>query len=481
LSAASSDRLRTTESFRTVQKLGPGRYIRQVGVRVIPLIYKGSWVEDIAEPVRPDSFRLDFTRARTGFIRSILIAYFVGLAVTLVVSIVLAAIGRTDWWRLLLNIVGYNVVAAVLGLVIYRQANKTWLQAVGSGRALTIADISSDAVYSAGNDTIITTWSRGAERVLGWTAEEIIGLSCATILPDDFIEREAPMLQTLFQDGIVTSFKTFNVRKNGEVFPTEASITLLREPDGTPGGFLAVVRDRSRHVQIEEELRRIRDEMETRALTESEASVDGPTRGDGEQVRKDALRDAAEATVSALAAVAERRDPYTAGHQQRVSQLASAIAREMGLADDQVEGVRIAGILHDTGKVVIPGEILSKPSNLSEFEFGIIKTHPRVDSEIVEGINFPWPVARTVLQHHERLDGSGYPSGLKGDEILLEARILAVADVVEAMASHRPYRPARGIDEALGEVTAGKGTRYDPQVVDACLTLFTEGGFELKQ
>jgi HD-GYP domain-containing protein (c-di-GMP phosphodiesterase class II) len=146
-----------------------------------------------------------------------------------------------------------------------------------------------------------------------------------------------------------------------------------------------------------------------------------------------------------------------------------------------VEGVRIAGILHDTGKDVIPGEILSKPSNLSEFEFGIIKTHPRVDSEIVEGINFPWPVARTVLQHHERLDGSGYPSGLKGDEILLEARILAVADVVEAMASHRPYRPARGIDEALGEVTAGKGTRYDPQVVDACLTLFTEGGFELKQ
>jgi HD-GYP domain-containing protein (c-di-GMP phosphodiesterase class II) len=144
-----------------------------------------------------------------------------------------------------------------------------------------------------------------------------------------------------------------------------------------------------------------------------------------------------------------------------------------------VEGVRVAGILHDTGKVVIPGEILSKPTNLSEFEFGIIKSHPRVDSEIVEGIDFPWPVARAVLQHHERMDGSGYPTGLKGDDIILEARILAVADVVEAMASHRPYRPALGVEIALEEIAAGRGTRYDPEVADACLRLFREKGYTL--
>lgn len=162
-----------------------------------------------------------------------------------------------------------------------------------------------------------------------------------------------------------------------------------------------------------------------------------------------------------------------------MSQLATAIARELGLPDDQVEGVRIAGILHDTGKVVIPGEILSKPSSLSEFEFGIIKTHPRVDCEIIEGIDFPWPVARTVLQHHERMDGSGYPSVLKGEEILIEARILAVADVVEAMASHRPYRPALGVEKALEEVSAGSGTCYDTDVVAACLALFSEKRFEL--
>jgi HD-GYP domain-containing protein (c-di-GMP phosphodiesterase class II) len=139
----------------------------------------------------------------------------------------------------------------------------------------------------------------------------------------------------------------------------------------------------------------------------------------------------------------------------------------------------VAGILHDTGKVVIPAEILSKPSSLSEFEYGIIKTHPKVDSEIVEGIDFPWPVSRAVLQHHERMDGTGYPSGLKGDEIIVEARILAVADVVEAMSSHRPYRPARGIDEALAEIAKGSGSRFDRDVAEACLRLFKENRFEL--
>jgi PAS domain S-box-containing protein len=437
--------------------------------------------------MHPDSLRLDFSRARTGFLRTIAFVWAVGLGVVLAVSIVLVVMDRLNWWRFWFNLIGYNVIAAVLSVIVYRQANKTWLHAVGVGRGLTISDITSDAVYSAGADTIITSWSKGAERILGYTADEAIGQSVASILPEDFVEREVAAMQVLFDEGIVTGHRTFNVRKNGEVFPTEASMTLLRDPDGGPAGFLTVLRDRSHQVQIENELMHIRDEMALRADSESiePGSADGSGTGDtsgpedGAKKSSDATRTAAEATVSALAAVAERRDPYTAGHQQRVSQLATAIALEMGLPDDQVEGIRIAGILHDTGKVVIPGEILSKPTSLSEFEFGIIKTHPRVDSEIVEGIDFPWPVARTVLQHHERLDGSGYPNGTKGEDILIEARILAVADVVEAMSSHRPYRPALGVSKALEEIVEGKGTRYDENVVEACINLFEENRFDL--
>lgn len=191
------------------------------------------------------------------------------------------------------------------------------------------------------------------------------------------------------------------------------------------------------------------------------------------------VRKALEDTVRAIATVAERRDPYTAGHQRRVADLAAAIAGELGLPADQIEGIRVAGILHDIGKIAVPAEILTKPSRLTDVEFGIIKTHPAVSNEIIEGIEFPWPVAAIVRQHHERLDGSGYPDGLSGSDILLEARVLAVADVVEAMASHRPYRPARGIDEALDEINNGRGTTFDPAVVDACVRLFRQKGYEL--
>jgi len=173
----------------------------------------------------------------------------------------------------------------------------------------------------------------------------------------------------------------------------------------------------------------------------------------------------------------EIRDPYTAGHQRRVAELASAIARERGLNEERVTGIRMGGMIHDLGKLAIPAEILVKPSRLSENEFKLIQEHPRVGYDILKSIAFPWPLADMAHQHHERLDGSGYPRGLKGGEILEEARILGVADVVEAMASHRPYRPALGIDTALKELLDGRGVRYDSEVVDACLTLFNESRF----
>ena len=187
-----------------------------------------------------------------------------------------------------------------------------------------------------------------------------------------------------------------------------------------------------------------------------------------------------EGTIRALASAVEMRDPYTAGHQRDVTQLACAIAKEMGLPEEQIEGIRMAGLIHDIGKINVPAEILSKPGTLNGLEFGLIKTHPQVGHDILNGaIEFPWPVAQIVLQHHERMDGSGYPQGLSGEEILLEARILGVADVVEAMASHRPYRPALSVSQALEEISQNRGVLYDPEVVDACLKVFAKKGFSV--
>ena len=193
---------------------------------------------------------------------------------------------------------------------------------------------------------------------------------------------------------------------------------------------------------------------------------------------KQKLQKTLEETIYALASAIEMRDPYTAGHQKRVTKLACAIAKEMGLSKEQIEGIRMAGLIHDIGKISIPSEILTKPGKLNDLEYSLIKTHPQAGYNILKGIEFPWPVAQIVLQHHERMDGSGYPQGLCGKDILLEARILAVADVVEAMSSHRPYRPAYGIDKALEEISKNKGILYDPEVVNACLRLFNQKGFK---
>jgi PAS domain S-box-containing protein/putative nucleotidyltransferase with HDIG domain len=190
-----------------------------------------------------------------------------------------------------------------------------------------------------------------------------------------------------------------------------------------------------------------------------------------------ALQQALDDTVEAIGLTTEMRDPYTAGHQRRVTALAVAIARDLDLDEDTIDGIRAAGLTHDIGKMGVPAEILSKPSTLTELEMSLIRAHPEVAYGILESIAFPWPVAEIVLQHHERLDGSGYPSGLTGDQLRLEARILAVADVVEAMASHRPYRAALGVEAALGEIEEHKGVRYDERVVDACLKLFREKRF----
>jgi len=193
------------------------------------------------------------------------------------------------------------------------------------------------------------------------------------------------------------------------------------------------------------------------------------------------LQMALEGTINVLVSAVEMKDPYTAGHQRRVARLACAVAQEMGLPQEQIEGIRMAGLIHDLGKIKIPTEILNKPSRLGEFEWGMLEAHSQVGYDILKTIDFPWSVAQIVLQHHERMDASGYPAGLSGDEIMLEARILAVADVVEAMASFRPYRPALGIDGALEEIKKNRGGREEKEGGEEGLKVSPRRGLDSKK
>lgn len=185
-------------------------------------------------------------------------------------------------------------------------------------------------------------------------------------------------------------------------------------------------------------------------------------------------------TIQAIAITVEKRDPYTAGHQQKTALLVTAIAEELGWSAERIEGLRLGAIIHDIGKIYVPAEILSRPGALTASEYKIIKTHPLVGYDIVKDVEFPWPVAQMILQHHERLDGSGYPHGLKGDEIIPEARLLSVADVVEAMASHRPYRPAKGLDAGINELMTQRGKLFEPDAVDACVRVVKQRNFRFE-
>lgn len=193
---------------------------------------------------------------------------------------------------------------------------------------------------------------------------------------------------------------------------------------------------------------------------------------------RERVLDILEHTVAALSRAIEKRDPYTDGHQKRVAQLAEAIGVEMGLSKHSVSGIRLAALIHDIGKIIVPAELLSRPGRLSPTEFELIKMHPQSGFEIVGDIDFPWPIGQIIQEHHERMDGSGYPGGLKGDEILQEARVVGVADVVDAMASHRPYRVALGIEAAIAEIKANRGRLYDPEVVDACIRVMEKANYD---
>jgi len=295
----------------------------------------------------------------------------------------------------------------------------------------------------------IVNCNRQACSALGYSREEILQLS-PTDIEDILTPEEIAATHRRLETEESPTIQSRHRRKDGTTFPVEIRFGRL---DLAQQGFvIAAVLDVTKRKRAEEQL----------------------------QQSWQKVRIMLEGTVGALASVAEKRDPYTAGHQQRVSRLACAIAEQMGLPEAQIEGIRVAGTLHDIGKMYVPAEILNKPGALANVEMALVRTHSEAGYDIVKGIEFPWPVAQAILQHHERFDGSGYPAGLSGEDIILEARVLSVADVVEAMSSPRPFRQALSKDEALEEISRNRGVLYDPRVVDACLKLFTEKGFRLE-
>jgi PAS domain S-box-containing protein/putative nucleotidyltransferase with HDIG domain len=299
---------------------------------------------------------------------------------------------------------------------------------------------------------IIYVSARTLELYSADSAEELLGKSAFELIhPNDHEKARENLMKTL-KEGNVRNVEYTMIRKDGSHFIGELSASLIKDIEGEPKAFIASTRDITARRRAEEELKRSSKK----------------------------LRRAIEATIRAMAITVERRDPYTAGHQQRTTQLACAIANEMGLSGEQIEGIQVAGSLHDIGKIYIPAEILNKPGQLTEIEMALIRTHSQVGYDILKTIDFPWPVAQIVLQHHEKCDGSGYPNGLTCAEIILEARILCVADFVEAFSSHRPYRPAHGINMALEEISKNRDILFDSEVVNICLELFSKKKFKFK-
>ncbi len=289
-------------------------------------------------------------------------------------------------------------------------------------------------------------------RKTGYTREELTGMNYRNFISPETSRLVLTVFSEIYKTGqAVRLFDYEVVMKDGQVRNYESWANLLFDEQDRPVGFRGMARDITSRKQAEMSL----------------------------QKSLENLRKALQTTIQVLVVAVETRDPYTAGHQVRVADLARNIALEMGLPPDRIEGIRLAAVIHDIGKLYVPAEILTKPTRLRDIEFALIQEHAQKGYEILKDVESAWPLAQIVYQHHERMDGSGYPRNLKGDEIILEARILAVSDVVESMASHRPYRPTLGIEAALEEIERNRGTHYDKVVVDACLKLFREKGYHV--
>jgi PAS domain S-box-containing protein/putative nucleotidyltransferase with HDIG domain len=336
-------------------------------------------------------------------------------------------------------------LAVALDIALYKSRMERRLRENERWKAVTLQHL---------GEGVVATDPRGRVRFANPMAEALLGLSVRDMLGCEL----AGLYRTQDNPDLLTDVDrterreiTLLCRQDGGLVPVEQIRSPLVDEQGQALGAVLVFRDISWRLEAE------------RALRESVAG----------------LRSALKQTVNALAVTSETRDPFSAGHQERVSRLAGVLAGKLGLSEEEQEGVRMAGLVHDIGKIHVPSEVLAKPQRLSAMEMGIVQEHSTVGHAILQGIPFPWPVARMVLEHHERCDGSGYPAGLTRDAVLPGSRILAVADVVEAMTAHRPYRTAWDLETALEHLAAGRDTLFDPDVVDACLALFSREGFRL--
>ncbi len=303
----------------------------------------------------------------------------------------------------------------------------------------TILNCMEDSVFVTDYNGYLTYANSNAKIILGKNDSEILNRLLLDVIT--------------IEKGLYDQIEncSYFVSSSGEKIPVDYTASPVKDANNNLFGTVLVMRDISERIKIELKLKE--------SLQNMRKTMGG--------------------VIQAMTLTVESRDPYTAGHQKRVSSLARIIAQDMNLSANIIESIRMAGIIHDLGKISIPAEILSKPGKLTDIEFSLMKTHSQTGYDILKTIEFPWPVADIIYQHHEKLDGSGYPRGLKADEILMEARILCVADVVEAISSHRPYRPALGISIAVDEITKNRGLFYDKDVVDVCIDIITRKGFNM--
>lgn len=337
---------------------------------------------------------------------------------------------------------------------------------------------SDDAIISKDLHGVITSWNSGAKRIFGYTSKEAIGRDISFLIPLDRKDEEKAIINEITQGHKVRHFQTIRLRKDGTLVDVSISISPILDSNGKVIGCAKIARDIT---EQNKDIKVLLDaSQKISLLNEDKAKRAAELAIINQQIMHNKyIQNAFMQIINITMYMAEMRDPYTSGHQQRVGNLGKAIAMELGFDEKIQTTVLIAGYLHDIGKIIIPVEILCKPTKLLAEEHSLLKCHVQAGYDLINSTSLPYKINRPILEHHERLDGSGYPNQLIGDQISIEGRILAVADTLESMSSNRPYRLAPGLEAALTEIKQGRGSIYDEKVVDACVCLICEKGYTL--